>query len=149
MAAVSLINSKIMKTLSKFLLPVLVVFSLMSCNERLEGNEIEHTETVKIDSVKIAQDTMDIYSIQTIKTFSQYNTQCEGFYGYDYQHTAPLQRKVISYKFKTSASCGEIATRTSQINFKPQQKGTYIFRFWTGKNTDGTDQWLEQSVVVE
>ena len=149
MVAVSFVNPDIMKTIFKFSLPVFIVLSLISCNERLEGDEIQHTEPVKIDSVKIAQDTMDIYSIQTIKTFSQYNTQCEGFYGYDYQHTAPLQRKVISYKFKTSASCGEIATRTSQINFRPQQKGTYIFKFWTGKNTDGTDQWLEQSVVVE
>ena len=138
-----------MHTLLKFLLPVFIGFSLMSCNERIEGDEIVNTEPIKIDSVKIAQDTMDLYSIQTIKTYSRYSTQCEGFYGYDYQHTAPLERNVISYKFKTAASCGEVATRASQINFRPQQKGKYIFRFWTGKDAGGTDRWLERSIMVE
>ncbi|MGZ5274038.1 MAG: hypothetical protein ACXWCA_06975 [Kaistella sp.] len=138
-----------MKTIFKFSLPVFIVFSLISCNERLEGDEIQHTEPVKIDSVKIAQDTMDIYSIQSIKTYSQYSSQCEGFYGYDYQHTAPLERKIVSYKFKTSANCGELATRTSQINFRPQEAGTYLFRFWTGKDAGGTNTWLERTIVVE
>ena len=138
-----------MKTIFKFSLPVFIVFSLISCNERLEGDEIQHTEPVKIDSVKIAQDTMDIYSIQSIKTYSQYSSQCEGFYGYDYQHTAPLERKIVSYKFKTSANCGELSTRTSQINFRPQEAGTYLFRFWTGKDAAGVNTWLERTIVVE
>lgn len=138
-----------MKTIFKFSLPVFIVFSLINCNERLEGDEIQHTEPVKIDSVKIAQDTMDIYSMQSIKTYSQYSSQCEGFYGYDYQHAAPLERKIVSYKFKTSASCGELATRTSQINFRPQEAGTYLFRFWTGKNAAGINTWLERTIVVE
>ena len=91
-----------MNTMFKSIFAAFVVFSLASCNDRLEGDEILSTEPVKIDSVKIAQDTMDIYTTQTIKTYSQFSTQCEGFYGYDYQHVAPLERKVISYIFKTS-----------------------------------------------
>ena len=138
-----------MKNLFKIGVPILLVFSLASCNDRLEGDEILSTEPVKIDSVKIAQDTMDIYTTQTIKTYSQFSTQCEGFYGYDYQHVAPLERKVISYKFKTSASCGEMATRTSQINFRPQETGTYLFKFWTGKDAAGANIWIEKNIVVQ
>ena len=138
-----------MNTMFKSIFAAFVVFSLASCNDRLEGDEILSTEPVKIDSVKIAQDTMDIYTTQTIKTYSQFSTQCEGFYGYDYQHIAPLERKVISYKFKTSASCGEMATRTSQINFRPQETGTYLFKFWTGKDAAGANTWVERTIVVE
>lgn len=138
-----------MKNLFKIGVPILLVFSLASCNDRLEGDEILSTEPVKIDSVKIAQDTMDIFTTQTIKTYSQYNTKCEGFYGYDYQHVATLERKVISYKFKTSASCGEVATRVSQINFRPQQTGTYFFRFWNGNDTAGANIWIEKNIVVQ
>ena len=89
-----------MRTIFKSIFVALLIFSLASCNDRLEGDEILSTEPLKIDSVKIAQDTMDIYTTQTIKTYSQFSTQCEGFYGYDYQHVAPLERKVISYKLK-------------------------------------------------
>ena len=138
-----------MNTMFKSIFAAFVVFSLASCNDRLEGDEILSTEPVKIDSVKIAQDTMDIYTTQTIKTYSQFSTQCEGFYGYDYQHVAPLERKVISYKFKTSASCDEMATRTSQINFRPQETGTYLFKFWTGKDAAGANTWVERTIVVE
>lgn len=138
-----------MKDLFKIGLPILMVFSLASCNDRLEGDEILSTEPVKIDSVKIAQDTMDIYTTQTIKTYSKYSTNCEGFYGYDYQHVAPFERKVISYKFKTSVSCGEVATRISQINFRPQETGTYFFRFWNGKDTAGANIWIEKNIVVQ
>ena len=138
-----------MNTMFKSIFAAFVVFSLASCNDRLEGDEILSTEPVNIDRVKIAQDTMDIYTTQTIKTYSQFSTQCEGFYGYDYQHVAPLERKVISYKFKTSASCGEMATRTSQINFRPQETGTYLFKFWTGKDAAGANIWIEKNIVVQ
>lgn len=138
-----------MRTIFKSIFASVLIFSLASCNDRLEGDEILSTEPLKIDSVKIAQDTMDIYTTQTIKTYSLFSTQCEGFYGYDYQHVAPLERKVISYKFKTSASCGEVATRVSQINFRPQQTGTYVFRFWNGKDTAGANIWIEKNIVVQ
>lgn len=138
-----------MKYIFKLCLPVFMVFSLISCNDRLEGDEIVNTDPVKIDSVKIAQDTMDLYTTQTIKTYSNFSAQCEGFYGYDYQHKAPLERQVISYKFKSSSGCGELVTKASQINFRPQATGTYLFKFWTGKDAAGANTWIERTIVVE
>lgn len=61
-----------MKSMFKFCIPVVLAFSLTNCNDRLEGDKILSTKALKIDSVKIAQDTMDVFSTQTIKTYSTY-----------------------------------------------------------------------------
>lgn len=138
-----------MKKILSISFSLVLIFSFISCNERLEGDEILNVDAVKIDSVKIAQDTMDVFTTQSIKTYSNYTENCEGFYGYDYLHTAPLERKVISYKFKTDGNCLEPITKVSQINFRPQTAGTYIFRFFSGKDTSGTDIFIEKNIVVQ
>ncbi len=137
-----------MKKILLLCLPLFLVFSTVSCNDRFEGEEITNTDFVKIDSVKIAQYSMDVYTTQTIKTYSNYAANCEGFYGYDYLHTAPLEREVVSYKFSTGSNCGELVTKASQINFRPQEVGTYHFKFYTGKDAGGQDTWQTEIIEV-
>ena len=138
-----------MKNLITLAFSVLFFFTFTSCNDRLEGDEIQNIDAAKIDSVKIVNFTMDVYTTQTIKTYSNYAQNCEGFYGYDYLHTAPLERKVITYKFKTDVNCGELQPRFSQINFRPQEVGTYTFKFYTGKDAAGVNTYLEKQIVVK
>ena len=138
-----------MKKILSISFPLALIFSFISCNDRLEGDKILDVTAVKIDSVKIAQDTMDVFSTQSIKTYSLYTQNCEGFYGYDYLHTTPLERKVISYKFKTDGNCLDNITKVSQINFRPQVVGTYLFKFFTGKNAAGENIFIEKNIVVE
>lgn len=138
-----------MKRILLICFPLALIFSSVSCNDRFEGDVVQNIETVKIDSVKIAQDTMNVYSTQSIKTFSNYTENCEGFYGYDYLHTAPLERKVISYKFKTDGNCLDNVTKVSQINFRPQVEGIYVFKFFSGKNAAGENVFIEKNIVVQ
>lgn len=128
---------------------IILIFSFVSCNDRLDGDEITNIDAVKIDSVKIELDTMNVFAIQSIKTYSNYSKNCEGFYGYDYLHTSTLERKIISYKFKVDANCFESLTKVSQINFKPQVAGTYLFRFFSGKDTSGNNVFIEKNIVVQ
>lgn len=138
-----------MKKILPICFPIALIFSFISCNDRLDGDVIQNIESVKIDSVKIAQDTMDVFTTQSIKTFSNYAKNCEGFYGYDYLHTATLERKVISYKFKTDGNCEESVTKASQINFRPQVSGTYLFKFYNGKDPSGNNVFIERNIVVQ
>ncbi len=137
-----------MKQFLKIFLSLLLFSFFTSCNDRLEGDAIESINAVKIDSVKIANSVMDVYTTQTIKTFSNYSQTCEGFYGYDYLHTEQFEREVFSYKFKTENTCGDEQVRASQINFRPQEPGIYTFKFWTGKNASGENTYLEEQIVV-
>lgn len=137
-----------MKKILLMFLPMALILSVMSCNDRLEGDEILDVTAVKIDSVKIAQYTMDVYSTQTIKTYSNYTSKCEGFYGYDYIHSGSLEREVISYKFKSDAACGDMVTKVSQINFQPQKVGIYQFKFYTGKDAAGENTYQIENIDV-
>lgn len=128
---------------------LLMVMFLLNCNDRNDENLVQNVEPVKIDSVKIAQDSMTVFTIQAIKTFSNFKNNCEGFYGYDYKYTGEFTRTVASYKFKTAASCGEPQARVSQINFQPQRPGNYVFRFWNGKNAAGENIWIEKTIKVK
>lgn len=124
-----------------------VLFSglvFVSC-EDIEYQTVESIGRIKIDSVKIMKDTMNVNTIQSIKTYSTYPSQCEGFYGYDYIHDSNLQRSVTAYKYRAEGPCAlEAHVGTSQINFSPRQKGSYVFKFWNG----GTN-WISRTIVVE
>lgn len=118
---------------------------LTSCNDDDDYQTIESVDKIKIDSVKIINDTMDVFTIQSIKTYSAYQSNCEGFYGYDYIHDDNVTRTVTAYKFATDGACQPAKkTIASQINFSPQQTGTYTLRFWNGGNT-----WITKTIVVE
>ncbi|WP_121462043.1 hypothetical protein [Chryseobacterium defluvii] len=116
-----------------------------SCNDNEDYRTIESIDKVKIDSVKIVNDTMDVFTVQSIKTYSTYSSQCEGFYAYDYIHNNNLTRTVTAYKYITNGPCAQgMFSGASQINFSPQQVGTYTLKFWSGDNT-----WITKTIVVE
>ncbi|AYZ11718.1 hypothetical protein EGY05_07205 [Chryseobacterium arthrosphaerae] len=119
-------------------------FFLVSCNDD-DYETIESVDKIKIDSVKIVSDTMDVFAIQSIKTYSTYPSQCEGFYGYDYIYNNNLERTVTAYKYRTNGPCTQgNYVGANQINFSPQKKGTYTFKFWNGGNS-----WITKTIVVE
>lgn len=130
-----------------FNISVIIVFvglSLISCKDD-DYETIESADKIKIDSVTIVNDTMAVFSVQSIRTYSTYASQCQGFYGYDYIHTANFSRDVTAYQYRTNGSCTQANhTSANQINFSPQQVGTYTFRFWNGDNS-----WITKTIIVE
>ncbi|WP_292010094.1 hypothetical protein [Chryseobacterium sp.] len=117
----------------------------VSCNNDDDYQTIESVDKIKIDSVKIMYDTMNVFAIQSIRTYSTYSSSCEGFYGYDYIHNDSLSRTVTAYKYRTNGSCAQgNHIGMNQINFRPQQTGTYTFKFWNGDNN-----WITRTIVVQ
>ncbi|KFE98966.1 hypothetical protein [Chryseobacterium luteum] len=117
---------------------------LVSCEDD-DYQTIQSIGKIRIDSVKIMQDTMAVHSIQSIRTYSTYSSQCEGFYGYDYIHDSSLERSVTAYKYTTEGPCTQgIHVGINQIKFSPRQTGTYTFKFWNGDNS-----WITKTIVVE
>ena len=135
-----------MKSLFKisFAAVVLGVF-LTSCKDDDDYQTIESVDKVKIDSVRIVNDTMAVYAVQSIRTYSTYTSGCQGFYGYDYIHNGDFGRDITAYQFTSSGSCSQASHKSAnQINFSPQKTGTYTFRFWNGDNN-----WITKTIVVE
>ncbi len=118
---------------------------LTSCHDDDDYQTIESADRIKIDSVKITSDTMDVYGIQSIKTYSEYPSRCEGFYGYDYVQSDSLTRTVTAYQYRTNGPCTQNSyTAAGRINFSPRRKGTYTFKFWNGGGS-----WITKTIVVE
>ncbi len=135
----------VMKKLLNIGIVGMVLGFLTSCDDNDDYQTIQSIERVKIDSVKIVNDTMDVFTVQSIRTYSQYSSQCEGFYGYDYVYNDNLTRTVTTYKYITNGPCAqESFTGVNQINFNPQKTGTYTFKFW-----NGDDNWITKTIVVE
>jgi len=120
---------------------------LFSCDTREENNI--SISRIKIDSVKIPQEKMDLFTTQTIKTYSTYASGCDRFYDYDYR-IDNLNRFVTSYTYKENNACTQATyVGANQFNFKPVEKGTYTFKFWNGKDNAGNDLWITKTIVVE
>ncbi|MPS72388.1 MAG: hypothetical protein E2590_04470 [Chryseobacterium sp.] len=135
-----------------FILSMLTLFSalVMSCNDNDDYTEITNVYATKIDSVQIPMDTMALGVTQEMKLYSTFTKACEGIYSYDYQYTNDSVRTVANFAFKTNDVCGDgTYVDGSRVNFKPTKTGTYTFKFWTGKDTAGSNTFLERKVVVE
>ncbi|WP_209389324.1 hypothetical protein [Chryseobacterium sp. RR2-3-20] len=134
-----------MKTVSSILLLISAFcLSVISCKDDENYDTIESVDKVKIDSVKVVSDTMSVFSVQSIRTYSTYSSKCQGFYGYDYIYASDIQRDVTAYQYFRTGDCvKKPVVIPSQINFSPQKKGVYTFRFWSGNNT-----WITKNIVV-
>lgn len=135
-----------MKSILKTSLFIVVLAGFFtSCKDDDDYETIEFVDKVKIDSVKIVNDTMSVWSIQSIRTYSTHTSQCQGFYGYDYVHTGEFSRNVAAFQYHTNGSCNQANhVSANQINFSPQKVGTYTFKFWNGNNN-----WITKTIVVE
>ena len=146
------INVLKMKNLIKicvFALPILL--GIYSCdNNRDNYDEIESISPFKIDSVKIAQTEMDVFTVQTIKTYSTYPNGCTGFYDYDYEKD-DFKRYVSAYGYqlKNSNCTPTTKTQINGFNFRPEVRGTYTFKFWNGKDANNNNVWIEKTIVVK
>lgn len=136
-----------MKSIVKLSLSLIFVAGVFttSCKDEDDYETIEFAEKVKIDSVKIVNDTMSVFSVQSIRTYSTYASKCQGFYGYDYVHSGNFSRDITAYQYHTNGSCTQANyVSANQINFSPQQVGTYTFKFWNGDNN-----FITKTIVVE
>jgi len=127
----------------------ILIFTLFSCNDHNSDlDEIKEVNRIAIDSVKLVNDTMQVFAVQSIITYSDYTSGCEGFYAYDYRRDN-FDRYVSTYKFKTDGDCGNSGAYATKIDFQPRETGNYTFKFWQGTDSENNDIWLEKTVVVE
>ncbi|WP_417429074.1 hypothetical protein [Halpernia sp.] len=128
-----------------------LILSLLfiSCDNRIDDDYVEVIPTkMKIDSVQILSNTMSVNSVQSIRTYSTFSSNCTAFYGYDYVPN-DFTRTVTAYSYSTSGNCGTPAAFANQFNFQPRQSGTYIFKFWTGKDGSGNDVFITKNIIVK
>jgi len=124
---------------------VILGILMTACTPDDDYETIESIDKIKIDSVTVVNDTMSVFAVQSIRTYSTYPFHCQGFYGYDYIYGDNQTRNVTAYKYITNGPCTQnVYTSANQINFSPQKTGTYTFRFWNGGSS-----WITKTIVVQ
>ena len=136
---------KIMKQVIFILLSGLLLYS---CSLD-EGEPQLNLEIVPISSVEMPT-AFKVDSITEIPITYIRPTACHNFANF-YYNSLGNERTVAVYC--TKASSTECVPNTDYIltvplSFKPKTIGTYHFRFWTGVDTNGADQYIEYEAVV-
>ena len=146
---INVLKMKNLIKISLFALPILL--GIYSCdNNRDNYDEIKSIYSYRIDSVKIAQTEMDVFTVQTIKTYSTFFDNCSGFYDYAYEKD-DFKRYVSAYGYqlKNSNCTPTTKTQINGFNFRPEVRGTYTFKFWNGKDANNNNVWIEKTIVVK
>lgn len=131
---------------------VVLVFGLTLSSCSLDDDSPNfHFEALKITEVDLPESFVYgeryEFGITYVKPSS-----CYIFDGFDYNHTGNLERTVaaIAAVYDDRACTQEETTEEATLKFEVRYKGTYTFRFYTGKNEDtGENEYLIVEVPVE
>jgi hypothetical protein len=137
----------VMNNMKHILLLVLVGLSFSSCS--VDNNDNFNLEIVPINNVEMPAS----FTVNNVSQISVYYNNPSGCYEFSnfYYSTIGNDRTVAVYcKKYTGQNCGPNVSYNENVplNFKPKVAGTYNFRFWSGVNNEGVDQYIEHEVVV-
>lgn len=124
------------------------MFTISSCNT--EDDLALRFELLKITGVTFPADLQALETYQVRVTYLR-PTGCHYFEGFDYDHTGPQITTVsLIASVLDEKPCQELNVEAeTSFEFTPESAGTYVFRFWQGKNTDGQDIYYIVDVTVE
>lgn len=135
----------------KKLITLFILFiSTLSCSVENESNTIYY-ETLPVESV-IIPDVFYLGDSSPIEITYKRPSTCHGFDGFyyekdDFTRTIAIRNYVVQ---NTECTGLNNVLKTEVLNFSGTTVGTHIFKFWTGKDTNGNDTFLtfEREVVI-
>lgn len=130
----------------------LTLFSLVfitSCSLDDDKNPKYHYEILKVDSFVVpASFTMGETAVITVKYLKP--TDCHFFDGFYYEKDLNKRIVAVQSRVLQEQSCptltGVIVEKT--FNFKATSNGTYVFKFYKGKDANGADLFDEIEIPV-
>ncbi|WP_067146757.1 hypothetical protein [Pseudotamlana agarivorans] len=108
-----------------------------------------HSEILPVDSVNIP-DEFEMGETYPIEVFYYQPTSCYDFYNFYYKkHNNERTVAPINLVFDhNDCESTEDVLVSNTFNFVVTGNGSYVFKFWQGKDEDGEDQYLVIEVPV-
>lgn len=135
--------------MKNFILFIAFCFILSSC-ELNSGQPEFSLETLPVSEVDMpsafAQDSITEITVKYIRP-----TSCHFFDSFYYNKNG-FERTVAIYAAKDNqGSCqtDNVTIVEVPLRFKPTEIGTFHFKFWSGEDSFGLDQFIEYDVVVD
>ncbi|KGK30469.1 hypothetical protein NQT66_00215 [Cellulophaga baltica] len=137
-----------MRNLFALFTMLLAVLSFTGCS--LDETENFHFVTLPIESVEIPE-SFDLNETYEIKVTYLRTSDCAFFEGFDIVKEDTTIRTVaaIGSMLSDSDDCKEVLEEVeTSFNFIVLYPDTYLFKFYTGEDTNGEAEYLEIEVPV-
>ena len=134
--------------MKKLALLLLIAIAISSCSVSDSGDRdfvLLPVETVTMP------DTYTVGNISHILVKYKRPTQCHIFNGFYYDINENVRTVAIQTVKLNQSNCPDDSESIYEVplEFKPTTAGDYTFKFWTGVNDSGVDQYVEYDVVVQ
>ncbi|MET0760301.1 MAG: hypothetical protein ABWZ56_07765, partial [Flavobacterium sp.] len=125
----------------------MLVFAVSSCS--VDGVPQSEVVALPIESV-IMPNTFAVDSISKIILKYRRPTDCHVFNGFYYDINENIRTVAINAVKLNQDNCQDDSQNLFEVplNFKPTVEGNCIFKFWTGTDTNGVDQYLIYEIEV-
>lgn len=133
--------------MKKLILLAVLMLALVSCS--VDDSDSFYNEILPVESVVIP-DEFVLGEVYPITVTYKRPAGCYAFY--DFYYTRELNQRTVAVinTVYPNQDCGlsEEADVEATFNFKVTNNGTYIFKFWQGKDENGTDLYYIVEVPV-
>ncbi len=134
--------------MKKIVFLIVLGFTIISCEVNQE--DVYTYEVNPVFGVEMPSEYKKD-SITNISVSYKRPSSCHMFFDFYYEIEGS-NRIVAIQTVKVSQDNCQVDTETTYnkfLKFKPVELGTYHFKFWTGTDTQGVDQYIEHDVVVD
>jgi hypothetical protein len=137
--------------MKKIFLFIVLTFVLNSCsNDKHEDEYVYNGEVLPVVSY-VMPTTYAVDAVSTITLRYKIPTTCYGYDGIYYDKNGMTRTVgIATYQYSNGSNCqiDGVNVYEASLNFKPVLAGTYTFKFFTGKDSAGVDQFATETVVV-
>jgi hypothetical protein len=134
----------------KILITVLLTIGLFFSCTTDDSKTNYHFELLKIDSA-VLPDTLVLGHEHELKVLYHRPTTCHGFNGFYYDKNLNIRTVAVESIVVENNNCTELTdeVREATLNFYVTNNGSYVFKFWQGKDENGEDLFLEYEIPVK
>lgn len=134
--------------MKKILAIFTILITLFSCSVS-DDTPRSHNEFLPIESVSIPDEFLRGQTY-TVDLLYLKPSSCHIFNNIYYVAEANERTvAIVSEVFPANSGCIEAYTQAeASFNFRAENVGTYVFKFWQGENTDGVDEYYVVEVPV-
>jgi hypothetical protein len=135
--------------MKKLIALICIIVLSISCTQEPDGPRV-HLELLKVESV-VLPTTFTSNTVNEIEVTYSKPSSCHGFEGFYYTKDIDTRTiAVINYVIEEQGCLPLLNQLETQVlRFKPATAGTYLLKFWKGKDTNGVDIFEEISVDVQ
>ena len=135
--------------MKKLIALICIIVLSISCTQEPDGPRV-HFELLKVESV-VLPTTFTVNTVNEIEVTYSRPSSCHGFEGFYYNRDGFNRTIAVLNYVIEEQGCLPLLNQlqTKILRFKPATTGTYLLKFWKGKDANGVNLYEEFSVVVQ